>query len=220
MPNDIDSKVAGAKSALAGAERKFPSPKILVAPAAKIAMPAPAPKTAGESLAAELGAKQENVKEYIKAMPKMHKGGVVKKDGPAILKKGEVVRTAEQEKAMEDKKKNTPKEPKKAAELMGGKKSAKDGEKSDKKDAKSEAKDGKKGGKHKHTHVEHLDDGSHVVRHIPRGGGDEVSYSSPDMAGLHSGLDANLGGNEESAEEQISPGIHEKVAAMAPSAKA
>jgi hypothetical protein len=216
VPNDIDSKVAGAKSALAGAERKFPSPKMPVAPAAKIAMPVPTPKTAGESLAAELGAKQENVKEYIKAMPKMHKGGVVKKDGPAILKKGEVVRTAEQEKAMEDKKKDTPKEPKKAAELMGGKKSAKDGEKSDKKDAKSE----KKKSKHKSTSIEHHGDGSHTVRHTPHDGGPEVSYSKSDLAGVHDGLEENLGGNEEAAEEQISPGIHEKVAAMAPSAKA
>lgn len=46
---------------------------------------------------------------------------------------------------------------------------------------------------YKETRIEHHHDGSHTVRHVPADGGDEVSYASPDMAGVHAGLDSNVG---------------------------
>jgi hypothetical protein len=64
-----------------------------------------------------------------------------------------------------------------------------------KKEAKSAGK-GMKKPKHKHTHVEHHDDGSHTVRHIPNDGDKEVSYAAKDLAGVHAGLDQHVGGME------------------------
>jgi hypothetical protein len=49
--------------------------------------------------------------------------------------------------------------------------------------------------KHRHTHIEHHDDGSHTVRHS--GAGDEVSYAAPDLNGVKAGLDANIGGGQD-----------------------
>ena len=76
MPNEIDDKVAGAKTALAKANAKFPSPKAVpaTAPATPAAKPA---MSAGEDAAAGIKAKQANIAEYNAALPKMHKGGVV-----------------------------------------------------------------------------------------------------------------------------------------------
>lgn len=74
--------------------------------------------------------------------------------------------------------------------------------KSEKKEEKKEKKP-----KHRHTHIEHLDDGSHVIRRTPREGGDEVTSSAPDNAGLIANMQSNLGGGEgaEEAAEQSSP---------------
>ena len=47
--------------------------------------------------------------------------------------------------------------------------------------------------KHKSTHIEHHDNGTHTMRHTPRDGGPEVSYSVPDLDGVHDGLEENLG---------------------------
>src|SRR5579863_10345296 len=58
---------------------------------------------------------------------------------------------------------------------------------------KSEAKSSKGKKKHKHTMIEHHDDGSHTVRHAPVGGGDEVSYAAPDLDAVKAGLDKNVG---------------------------
>lgn len=80
---------------------------------------------------------------------------------------------------------------------------------------KSEAK--KDGGKQvsskkkkmKHTHIEHHYDekgneSGHTVRHTPQEGGPEVSYATPDMDGVHDGLEQHVGGEnaEESAQAQ------------------
>lgn len=58
--------------------------------------------------------------------------------------------------------------------------------------------------KHKHTHIEHHYDetgksAGHTVRHTPQGGGEEVSYSAPDLDAVHDGLEQHVG--EENADE-------------------
>jgi hypothetical protein len=68
----------------------------------------------------------------------------------------------------------------------------------------SKSKDGKKTRKHKHTHIEHHDDGSHTVRHTPVDGGQEVSYSKPDLDGVHDGLEEHIG-DPNADEEQAEP---------------
>ena len=52
--------------------------------------------------------------------------------------------------------------------------------------------------KHKHTHIEHHYDESgkatgHTTRHTPLGGGDETSYASQDLDGVHDGLEQHVG---------------------------
>ena len=99
MPNEIDDKVAGAKTALAKASAKFPSPKPATA-APKTSSVAnmtkgPPMMSAGEDAAAGIGAKQANVAEYNAALPKMHKGGVVPgkkgEEVPVLAQAGEKV---------------------------------------------------------------------------------------------------------------------------------
>jgi len=56
----------------------------------------------------------------------------------------------------------------------------------------------KKKKKIKHTHIEHHYDESgketgHTTRHTPVGGGDEISYTSPDLDGVHDGLEEHVG---------------------------
>jgi hypothetical protein len=68
----------------------------------------------------------------------------------------------------------------------------------------SKSKDSKKKKKMKHTHIEHHDDGSHTVRHTPMEGGDEISYSRPDLAGVKDGLDEHIG-DPNAGEEQAEP---------------
>lgn len=93
MP-DNTSKVATAKNVLASANKAFPSPKP-AAPVKPAAAPAPAaPSHVGEpeaGIAHDLASKQATVDEYMKALPKMHKGGPVLADGGYHLKAGEHV---------------------------------------------------------------------------------------------------------------------------------
>ena len=98
MPNDIEDKVAGAKTALAKANAKFPSPKPAPATAPATAAPKPAVKpamSAGEDAAAGIKANQDNVAAYTAALPKMHKGGIVPgkkgEDVPVLAQAGEKV---------------------------------------------------------------------------------------------------------------------------------
>lgn len=130
------------------------------------------------------------------AVPTMHDGGTVKKDGLHNLEKGEVV-------IAKDKVKNM----KNAKGLMAGMAEAAE-EKSEPKDSKKEEKSEKKpAGKHRHktTMIEHHANGSHTVRHIPHPSQDgsptqEISYAAPDMDALHAGMDENLGGGPAPAE--------------------
>jgi hypothetical protein len=77
--------------------------------------------------------------------------------------------------------------------------------------AKPEAKKSDKIGqkkKHKHTNIEHHDDGSHTVRHTPVGGGEETSYAAPDLDAVHDGLEQHVGNpndGEESQEQSSGP---------------
>lgn len=98
MPQNGDAvskALASAKSALSHANTAFPSP---AKPAVAPAKPAAAPKPA--TLGDELVAKKTMVDKAVSALPKMHTGGPVIKDGAYQLKAGEHVLTApEAEKA-------------------------------------------------------------------------------------------------------------------------
>lgn len=139
--------------------------------------------------------REGNEKAAADVLPKMHKGGVVKKDGAHNLKKGEVVLTEKDAK----------------------KKGVQDGmsdEKESVKDKKAEGEDKKPKKKHKfsRTEVEHHSNGSHTVRHhfqpmaakdgMAQPQQDPVSYSAPDDAALHAGLTENLGGEAPAAAGQ------------------
>jgi hypothetical protein len=68
--------------------------------------------------------------------------------------------------------------------------------KTEKSESKSSTK--KKKSKMKHTHLEHHYDESgksmgHTVRHTPMGGGEEVSYTAPDLDAVHDGMEEHLG---------------------------
>lgn len=82
-----------------------------------------------------------------------------------------------------------PKEEPKApshTELLGGKKKP------------SKSKKGKSKYTGGQTTIDHHTDGkSHTVKHMPAGGGQVESYSAADLAGVHAGLDKNLGETDE-----------------------
>jgi len=87
---------------------------------------------------------------------------------------------------------------------------------------KSESKPKKSKVKHKHTYVEHHynekgKSTGHTVRHIPMGGGEEVSYAKPDLDGVHDGLEEHVGTpneGEEEAQEQPEPSASSAPAAQ------
>ena len=95
----VTKALSSAKSALSTANKKFPSamaPKT-AAPAAKPAAKPASSISIGEpekGIKAELQSKADNVKQYTDALPKMHDGGPVKKDGAYQLQAGEHVLTA------------------------------------------------------------------------------------------------------------------------------
>jgi hypothetical protein len=214
QPDGITAKLNKAKSVLTRANTAFPSPAKPAMPMNPTAPAAPKPSTDSDSSMLPGGT---GIAEGIKArqdmaaqLPKMHKGGTVKKDGPVMLKAGETVRTPEQEKAMEEKLKVGPKA--KAALTADEKPAEKPAAapKAEKKAHKS---------KFKHTHIEHHDDGSHTVRHTPHAGadgktGDEVSYGVKDMAGVHAGLDANVGDGQMPAAPAAPPAAAPAAGAM------
>src|SRR5258708_4395631 len=141
----------------------------------------------------QFNAQQQKAVEDV--LPKLHKGGKVKKDGAYQLQKGETVLPKGKSKSVST-----------DGLLSGMKKKAEAVEKkSEKKDdpgeKKSEKKDAKKPRYHR-TEIEHHNNGSHTVRHHPHpvmkeaGTADQVqeplSYAAPDMASLHQGLDQNV----------------------------
>ena len=61
--------------------------------------------------------------------------------------------------------------------------------------------------KHKHTHIEHHENGTHTTRHTPMDGGPDVSYASQDLDGVHDGLEHHVGDpNGEEAQAQPDAG--------------
>jgi hypothetical protein len=228
MPNDggVSAKVAGAKKALEDAKNSNVSTRsgkpFAGAPSGKAAEPAKKPgileglkkfaddrSAEADNLSAGLKYKRENVEQYAKAsgesaMPKMHKGGKVKKDGPHDLKKDEVVLTKEQAK-----KKGVTDGMKESEE----KSEKKDNAKEEKAEKKTEKKDGKKH-KFSRTEIEHHKNGSHTVRHHlqPSDAKEDtgkvqepVSYSAADDADLQAKLSQSLGGQEAPPSGQEAP---------------
>lgn len=156
----------------------------------------------------------EAAKIGMKGIPILHSGGVMKETGPAMLKKGETVRTPEQEKAMAEEK---PKKEKKASPeaLMTSE------DKGPKKEAKSEKKG--KGGGFTHTHIDHFSHGGHGVRHHHKDGSDkDVAYSAQDLEGVKQGLQEHIGGGAGQVMNAAAepPAAPEPVAAAAPPAAA
>lgn len=208
MPDNdggVAKKVAGAKKALASANNSNVSTRSgKPFGDAGAAAAEPAKKKPGileglksmadqrskeaDSTAEGLKAKQDNVDAYKKAtdtpaIPKMHKGGKVEKDGPHNLKKGEVVLTAK-----DAKKKG----------VADGMKSEAGEEKSEKKDSAKEEKKEHKGKKsRKRLHIHPAASGGFIVKHEPMDMSEPNAQSEehvvPDMAGLHAHIDEHMG---------------------------
>lgn len=126
-------------------------------------------------------------------LPTMHRGGVVPgkpgEEKVVKLEAGEKVTPAKDKKMADDKKKEAKTKSLSVKEVLG-------------KDSKSKEEKPKSKKKYRHTHIEHHSDGSHTIRHTPAEGGEEMSYSRPDTAGMMSGLQENLGGAEQSGAEE------------------
>jgi len=111
MPNmtgdsPIAQKVAGARSVLASANKKFPSPAkapAMPAKASATSMTKSAPLVNAPTLGQELDDKSKNVNAYMQANPKFHKGGVVPgepgEEVPIIAQAGETITPAADAKA-------------------------------------------------------------------------------------------------------------------------
>ena len=160
----------------------------------------------------------DNVAQYIKGVPKMHKGGVVKEDGLKNLQEGEVVipkeKAEEGKKVMELKKKAGPmakameeeeSEPKSEEKKETKKEEKAEGKHktSDKTSPEKESK-AKKHNFHR-TEIVHHKNGSHTVTHHPHPAKpssdgkpveqeEPMSYAAPDMASMQQGMEQNLGG--------------------------
>jgi hypothetical protein len=90
----VSVAVKGAKSALAHARAAFPQPKAVPNATPRATSTPATPVKAAPTTGDELKAKEDNVAQYLKAVPKMHNGGPVVGDGPRNLKDGEHVLTA------------------------------------------------------------------------------------------------------------------------------
>lgn len=219
MPDGVNDKLAKAKSVLAGAnsfdasvKKQVPTPeKPKAKPASMVrkaggglmdalrskmpAVDAVGPSgdaiQAAKSTAEGINANLENKKVVDQAMPKMHKGGTVKEDGPAVLKKGETVISK-----------------KTSAKHKGVVDALTEESKSDEKDPK-EKKDEKKHKGHKkpkfhRTTIVHHSHGGHTVTHeapMSETGkpGENVEYTSNDMQGVRDGLDQHIGDDAQGA---------------------
>lgn len=175
----------------------------------------------GSDSAKGIKSNADNVADYVKNVPKMHKGGEVTEDGVKNLQKGEVV--IPKEKAEEGKKVMALK--KKAGPMAAAMEEEGNEPKSEKKGEGSEKSEGKKKTSDKHspakdakakphdfhrTETIHHRNGSHTVTHHPhpaKPGADgkmpeqaePVSYAAPDMASLQQGMEQNLGGGPAAA---------------------
>lgn len=157
-----------AKNVTAGAAAKKTAGAGIMEGLKKMAQPAKQIGDEAASAGAGLQARKDNVEQYEASLPKLHKGGKVKKDGAHNLKKGEVVLTE------------------KDAKKMGVKDGAaeKDG---DKKDSKKKKKHGMK-----HTHIEHHSNGSHTMKTM-MDDGSEQSSAHPDDASMMEAMQSQMG---------------------------
>lgn len=128
-----------------------------------------------------------------KGMPIMHDGGIVQKDGPAMLQKGETVVPAKKSPMMKDE---------------GHKKEMK-------------AKSGKKHNGFKKTTIHHHTDGTHTVEHEHENPKSHVSGTHADLNGVHDSLEANIGQGSQPDMPQAQPQMADAGApAAAPAAAA
>jgi hypothetical protein len=213
MPDGVNNKVAKAKAVLDGANsfdasvrKQAPDPvKPKAKPASTMKKAAgglmdalrsktPMANVAGsssdtvqavKSTAEGINSNIANKEVAEQAMPKLHKGGTVKKDGPAVLKKGETViskKTSAKHKGVVD-------------ALTEESKSEEKGAKEKKGEKKPE---GHKKPKFHRTTIIHHSHGGHTVTHeAPMGQdgkpGENVEYSAQDMQGVHDGMDQHIG---------------------------
>jgi hypothetical protein len=184
---------------------------------------APAPKApssglleaTGHSEAPALKAKTDNIEEYTKSVPKMHKGGEVKEDGLKNLQEGELV--IPKEKAEEGKKvlalKKKAKGPMSAAVEEEENEPKSEEKKETKKEEKAEGehkpaeKDKKKksGKKVKGMHVRRATSGGFIVKHDmdtseePGKPMEQEEHAIPDIAALHDHMEQHMGDEEAAA---------------------
>jgi hypothetical protein len=183
---------------------------------------APAPKAAssglleatGHSQAPALKEKTDNIDAYMKAVPKMHKGGEVKEDGLKNLQEGEVV--IPKEKAEEGKKvlalKKKAKGPMSAAVEEEKNEPKSEEKKETKKEEKAEGehkpaeKKKKSGKKVKGMHVRRATSGGFIVKHDmdasaePTGKPmEQEEHVIPDIAALHDHMEQHMGDEEAAA---------------------
>jgi hypothetical protein len=175
----------------------------------------------GTDIAAESKAKGDNIGEYVKNVPKMHKGGEVKEDGVKNLQEGEVV--IPKEKAEEGKKvlalkkkagpmsaaveeeENEPKEKSEGKKKTSDKHNPEKEEKGEKEGEKKPA--AKKSGKKvKGMHIRKAHSGGFIVKHdmSTEAGADgkmpeQEEHAIPDMAALQSHMQDHMGDEEASA---------------------
>lgn len=192
--------LAGAKAAVGNADKLIT--KVEGKPPAKPAAPKSAPPKVSsvppaKSSPATWGAATRAIIDNGGKLPEMHKGGVVSgkpgEEKVVKLEAGEKVIPAKKEKKVAENK------TKKASGPETKTLSVKDvlSNKSDKAPAKKEKKS-----RVKHTHIEHHSDGSHTIRHTPAEGGEETSYSRPDLDTMLQGVKENVGGGGEEPQEQ------------------
>ena len=123
-----------------------------------------------------------------KGMPIMHDGGIVQKDGPAMLQKGETVVPAKKSPMTKDE---------------GHKKEMK-------------AKSGKKHNGFKKTIIHHHTDGTHTTEHEHENPKSNVSGTHADLNGVHDSLEANIGQGSQVADAQAQAAPPDAMAAAAP----
>lgn len=221
---DANKKLAKAKGALDSAV-KFNGP-VKPTKGAPIAA-TPKPKSSGllegpgTDINAEMKAKGDNIGEYVKNVPKMHKGGEVKEDGLKNLQGGEVVipkeKAEEGKKVLALKKKagpmsaaveeedNEPKEKSEGKKKTSDKHNPEKEEKGEKEgEKKAEKKPAKKVKKVKGMHVRKATSGGFIVKHdMDNAGGpsdgkmpEQEEHAIPDMAALQSHMQDHMGEEE------------------------
>lgn len=190
--DEAKKKLAGAGKFTASVEGKQPSMYAKPAPSPNVSKPAAAPAMPASDNGGPADNRRaieaEGAKVGMHGMPIMHEGGIVKKDGPAMLQKGETVVPAKKSPMMKDE---------------GHKKEMK-------------AKSGKKHNGFKKTIIHHHTDGTHTVEHEHENPKSHVSGTHADLNGVHDSLEANIGQGSQVADAQAQAAPPDAMAAAAP----